>query len=94
MTYYICEHDLKHESGRHECDGCCSRVILIDKNLSILINKTYDDGVEDERKRLLGLIEPHLEVCNYTAVYEEECDVCYWVESLVDEILAIEREDN
>lgn len=91
MNFYICTHDLKHESGRHECDGCCTQVILIDDKSSVLMNASYEEGVQYERKRLLGLVEPHLALCNYKAVHEEECDVCYWVESLVDEILGVER---
>lgn len=94
MNYYICDHDLKHESQRHECDGCCSQVVLIDKNINVLINKSYEDGVEDERKRVLSFMVGHINVCNYEEVWEEKCDVCVWLEDVVDKILEIEGETN
>lgn len=43
-------------------------------------------GILQERQRVIKLIEPHLEVCNYKAVTEEDCDVCHWVKTTIKQI--------
>jgi hypothetical protein len=43
----------------------------------------FSMGRDIERERILLLIEPHLAVCNYKAVEEQDCDVCHWVETTV-----------
>jgi len=89
MNYYVCEHDLTHKSERHECDGCCSQVILIDKNIQTIMNKSYQDGINDGQSVVLQMLEGHLSVCNYWNVTGEECDICHWAESMIDEIFEV-----
>jgi hypothetical protein len=92
-NYIVCQHYLMHKAERHECDGCCSQYVLIDDKINTINTVHYQYGVEDERRRILGLIKPHLKVCNYKAVNEEECDVCHWVEDTIDQILELKIVD-
>jgi hypothetical protein len=40
-----------------------------------------------EQARILNLMTPHLKVCNYEAVNEEACDVCFWLMDLTKQII-------
>lgn len=48
-------------------------------------------GAYTERERIIALMNPHLEKCNYFAVYNEPCDVCCWIEDTVADIRGIPR---
>jgi hypothetical protein len=41
--------------------------------------EAFNLGITVERDRLIKLIKPHIEVCNYESVTDEACDVCFWV---------------
>ena len=41
--------------------------------------EAFNLGIQIERDRLIAAIKPHIEVCNYQAVTDESCDVCFWV---------------
>ncbi len=43
-------------------------------------------GEHRERQRILELIAPHPEVCNYSAVTDNDCDVCHWVLTTIEQI--------
>lgn len=46
----------------------------------------FRSGEQYERERILDLLRPHLKVCNYKAVMEEDCDVCHWVKTTIKQI--------
>lgn len=46
----------------------------------------FDTGVLVERDRIIKLMQPHLNVCNFEAVHGHGCDVCAWVRHTIDEI--------
>jgi hypothetical protein len=55
-----------------------------------LIHKTSMDCIERgkiiERQRIIKLIQPHIERCTYKEIWENDCDVCDWVEQTIQEI--------
>ena len=38
---------------------------------------------QQERERIFYILEQHLQVCNFEAVNEEECDVCFWASGVI-----------
>jgi hypothetical protein len=50
--------------------------------------EAFNAGRQLERGRLAEIVTGHLAVCNYKAATEEDCDVCYWAKSVVDEMAA------
>lgn len=40
--------------------------------------EAFNLGIQVERERLTTILQGHVEVCNYKAVNEAECDVCAW----------------
>jgi hypothetical protein len=55
-NYITCQHYLIHKAERHECDGCCASYVLIDEKINTLNNVYYNEGAEDERKRILDVL--------------------------------------
>jgi hypothetical protein len=53
---------------------------------SSLVQLAFETGAIAERQRIINLIQPHLAVCNYKAVTEEDCDVCHWVKQTIKDI--------
>ena len=49
--------------------------------------EAFNLGVMIERDRLIGLIKPHIEVCNFEEVTSESCDVCYWVRETLKDVV-------
>lgn len=62
----------------------------MDKNIIDKMAKgsveAFNLGIRIERDRLIKIIKPHIEVCNYEAVTDEACDVCFWVRETLTEM--------
>jgi hypothetical protein len=43
--------------------------------MKVFVKTSYEEALSD----VIDKIKPHLEVCNYKAVNDQECDVCAWV---------------
>ena len=48
--------------------------------------EAFNLGIQIERDRLVKIIKPHIDVCNYQSVTDESCDVCFWVRQTLEEI--------
>ena len=41
---------------------------------------------QQERERILYVLERHIQVCNFEKVNGEECDVCFWASGVISEV--------
>lgn len=56
---------------------------LIARNMTL----AYQRGMIDALETITANVRKHIEVCNYEAVHEQECDVCAWAKSILNEEL-------
>jgi hypothetical protein len=48
--------------------------------------EAYNAGRQLERDRMTEVVRGHVAVCNYKAVTDEDCDVCFWANSVIAEM--------
>lgn len=53
------------------------------KDVHALTASAIKMGALQERHRIVDLIAPHIQVCNYKAVNGDDCDVCVWAKDTI-----------
>lgn len=63
----------------------------ISESMKIIISNAERIGSLKEKVKITKILGSHVEICNYQAVNDEECDVCAWAK---DSIEAISKDDD
>jgi hypothetical protein len=46
--------------------------------------RAFNQGMYTERSRILTVLEPHLQQCDYEKSTGNNCDVCTWIKSTIE----------